>query len=86
LHTAAQGSRDISESEKVSVDSVYWIASLTKLSTAVATLMAVERGLVTLDENVRNIVPELADIDILDGFDKDRKPRLRKCNSPITLR
>lgn len=72
--------------QPASLDSLYWIASLTKLSTAIATLIAVEKGLVTLDANVREIVPELAELDILEGFAEDGTPRLRKCMSPITLR
>ncbi|KAM3073544.1 hypothetical protein ACMFMG_004562 [Clarireedia jacksonii] len=86
LYSAAYGSRDLARSQPVSTDSVFWIASLTKLSTAIATLIAVEQGLVTLDQNVREIVPELAEIDVLEGFDDDGVPRLRKCTSPITLR
>jgi len=72
----------------VTVDSVYWLASLSKLSTAVAGLIAVDQGLVSLDANVRDIVPELADLEVLEGFDDDDegKPRLRKCTAPITLR
>ncbi|EEQ32240.1 beta-lactamase family protein [Microsporum canis CBS 113480] len=57
-----------------------------RLSTAVTVLIAVEKGLVTLDQNVRDIVPELADLDILEGFDDDGAPRLRKCTAPISLR
>ncbi|KAM5446182.1 hypothetical protein McanMca71_008020 [Microsporum canis] len=52
----------------------------------VTVLIAVEKGLVTLDQNVRDIVPELADLDILEGFDDDGAPRLRKCTAPISLR
>ena len=68
------------------MDSFFWIASLTKLSTAVATMIAVEKGLVTLDQNVRDLVPELADLDVLEGFDDDGTPRLRKTIAPISLR
>lgn len=49
-------------------------------------MLAVEQGLITLDEDVRAIVPELADIDILDGIADDGTPQLRPCTSPITLR
>lgn len=86
LYSAAYGSRDLARSQPITLDSLFWIASLTKLSTAVATLVAVEKGLVTLDQNVREIVPELADLDVLEGFDDDGTPRLRKCKAPISLR
>jgi methyl acetate hydrolase len=86
LYSAAYGSRDLARSQPVTTDSVFWIASLTKLSTAIASLIAVEKGLVTLDQNVREIVPELAQLEVLEGFDENGTPRLRNCTSPITLR
>ena len=86
LYSAAYGSRDLARSQPISLDSFFWIASLTKLSTAVATLIAVEQGLVTLDQNVRDIVPELKDLDVLEGFDDNSVPLLRKCTAPISLR
>ncbi|PQE13822.1 beta-lactamase protein [Rutstroemia sp. NJR-2017a BBW] len=86
LYSAAYGSRDLARSQPVTTDSVFWIASLTKLSTAIASLTAVEKGLITLDQNVREIVPELAQLEVLEGFDEDGTPRLRNCTSPITLR
>ncbi|KAL7941081.1 esterase [Trichoderma barbatum] len=86
VSSTAHGSRDLAQTQPITLDSLYWIASLTKLSTAVAVLIAVEKGLVTLDQNVRDIVPELAELDVLEGFDEDGKPRLRKCLAPISLR
>lgn len=86
LYSKAYGSRDLARSQPIDLDCFHWIASLTKLSTATATMIAVEKGLVTLDQNVREIVPELADLDVLEGFDDDGTPKLRKCTSPISLR
>jgi hypothetical protein len=66
-----------------------WIASLTKLVTAIACMVAVEQGLVTLDENVRDIVPELKNIEVLLGFEdgpEPRKPITKKVDAPISLR
>ena len=72
------------------MDSVQWIASLSKLFTAVACMIAVEQNLVGLDDNVRDIVPELKKLDILLGFEesekKPRKPILEEVTAPITLR
>ncbi|KAI1320995.1 beta-lactamase family protein [Xylariaceae sp. FL0255] len=82
----AYGSTDLHEGKPTTLDLLHWIASLTKLSTAVATLIAVEKGLVTLDENVRDIVPELADLEVLEGFEDDGRPRFRKCTASISLR
>jgi CubicO group peptidase (beta-lactamase class C family) len=46
-------------------DALYWVASMTKLMTAVAIMQLVERGVLSLDDDVRERVPELADIQIL---------------------
>jgi hypothetical protein len=45
--------------EPLTTDSVIWVASCTKLVTTIAAMQCVERGLVTLDRDVRSIVPEL---------------------------
>jgi CubicO group peptidase (beta-lactamase class C family) len=66
-----------------------WIASLTKLVTTIACMIAVEQGLVTLDQNVREIVPELGDVEVLLGFEEGeepRKPITKKIDAPISLR
>ncbi|KAL3456658.1 beta-lactamase/transpeptidase-like protein [Aspergillus heterothallicus] len=58
------------DEQPLQMDSLYWIASMTKLVTAVATVQLVERGLVSLDEDVHDRVPELKGIEIL----TDMKP------------
>lgn len=69
-----------------SLDSVSWIASLSKLPTAICALQLVEKGLIGLDDDVRHIVPRLATISILEGFDDDGTPILKTNTKPITLR
>lgn len=55
-------------------------------------MIAVEKGLIALDQNVREIVPELKDLDQLLGFQEhgvgkvSRKPIVKKLTAPITLR
>ncbi|KAF2706520.1 beta-lactamase/transpeptidase-like protein [Pleomassaria siparia CBS 279.74] len=66
-----------------------WIGSITKLQTCMACMMGIERGLFTLETNVRTVVPELKDVDLLVGFENGefpRKPITQPCTSPITLR
>ena len=72
--------------EKLSVDSVMWIASCTKLMASVAALQQVERGNIKLDEDVTKWLPELAALDVLEDFDADGKPIMNKRAGPITLR
>lgn len=70
----------------ITPDAPMWIASCTKLVTTIAALQCVERGLLTLDADVTPIIPELADIDILTGFDASGKPTYIRAQNKITLR
>lgn len=67
-------------------DSVVWIASMTKLVVAVAVLTFVEQGELDLDAPVRELLPELANPLVLEGFDGAGEPILRAAATPITLR
>ena len=92
LYSKAVGSReiDITCGSRLQLDSVFYIASLTKAITTLACMIAVENGLVTLDENVRDIVPELQKVERLVGFEESdkrpRKPILEDVTDPISLR
>lgn len=72
--------------EKLALDSVMWIASCTKLMTAVAALQQVEQGKIGLDDDVATLLPELAALEVIDSFDADGKPVLTKRTEKITLR
>jgi CubicO group peptidase (beta-lactamase class C family) len=64
-----------------------WIASCTKLLATIAVLQCVEKGLLTLDEPVGRVLPELAEPDLLYGFDEaSNKPLIRKAKNKITMR
>ncbi|KAB8304956.1 hypothetical protein EYC80_004273 [Monilinia laxa] len=74
-------------SEPLETDGVFWIASCTKLLTAICALQCVERLQFTLDEDVARLLPELKDLEILQGFDPESgAPRLSKATGYITLR
>ena len=79
------------DSEPLLTSTPIWTASLTKLNTTIACLIAIQHGLITLDENIRHIVPEIKDVKLLTGFegsdnDKPRRPVLEDVMKPITLR
>ncbi|KAL2864843.1 serine hydrolase domain-containing protein [Aspergillus lucknowensis] len=86
IHSSAFGTQTTNSSgPAVTEDSIFWVASMTKIVTAVAVMIVVERGLITLDDDVGRVVPELADPEVLTGFD-DGKPILRRAEKKITLR
>ncbi|KAJ4247519.1 hypothetical protein NW762_013196 [Fusarium torreyae] len=74
------------DSNPFTTDTVGWLASMSKLVTSVAALQQVDRGLVTLDEDLGKHVPYLNKVQILDSFDKDGKPIYANPSAPITLR
>ncbi|GLS41707.1 1,4-butanediol diacrylate esterase [Mesorhizobium tianshanense] len=70
----------------MNVDSVFWIASMTKAITAAAAMQLVEQAKLSLDEPIGGLLPDLASPKVLEGFDKDGTPKLRPAKGPITLR
>ncbi|KAK2787940.1 hypothetical protein FQN53_004381 [Emmonsiellopsis sp. PD_33] len=71
----------------VTIDTPMWIASCSKLITTIAFLQSVEKGLVNLDDTVEKILPELAEPDVLQGYDEATgAPLLRKAKNKITFR
>jgi methyl acetate hydrolase len=85
LYAGAFGKRD-SAGPALAVDGIFRIASMTKAITTVAALQLVEQGKVDLAEPVSRHLPELANVDVLDGFDAGGKPSVRRARTPITLR
>jgi CubicO group peptidase (beta-lactamase class C family) len=61
------------------------IHSMTKLVTAIAVLQCVERGLVSLDEDISNYLPEWKNPHVLEGFNGE-EPILRPAEGFISLR
>ena len=59
---------------------------MNKLITAVSVLQLVDRNLVTLDQDVRQIIPRLKDIQIVTGVDEEGKPVLEDTTKRITVR
>src|SRR5215831_2677772 len=85
LYSGAFGKRD-SEGAPATKDSIFAIASMTKAVTTVAAMQLVEQGKVTLDEPVSKYLPQLAELEVLEGFDASGKPSLRPLKTPVTLR
>ncbi|HYI94673.1 MAG TPA: serine hydrolase domain-containing protein [Bryobacteraceae bacterium] len=62
------------------------IASMTKAVTTVAALQLVEEGKIDLSEPISRHLPQLGNVDVLQGFHANGKPSLRLATTPITLR
>jgi methyl acetate hydrolase len=86
VYAGAYGQRALPAGPAMTLDSVFWIASMTKAITSAAAMQLVERGALDLDSSVTRVLPELADRRVLEGFDADGEPKLRLPRRQITLR
>ena len=70
LYSGATGTKGVGRSEPMTTDA----------------MQLVEQGRLKLDEPASNILPELAAVKVLDGFEADGAPKLRPAKRPITPR
>ena len=84
IYEGAAGPRAVGEADPAGPDTMFRIASMTKMTTTVAALQLVERGSLDLRSPVAAYLPEFADLQVLDGFDGDT-PRLRPPASAATV-
>jgi len=86
MYEGAFGKRDLTKDQPMTLDTVVWIASMTKALTAAAAMQLVERGKIRLEQAASEWVPQLAAPQVLEGFDAASKPRLRPARRPISIR
>ena len=86
IYSGAFGVRSLAQPQAMTVDSVFWIASMTKAVTTAAAMQMVEQGKLKLDQPASEILPDLASAQVLEGFDAAGTPQLRPARRPITLR
>lgn len=86
FYQGAFGPRGLADPAPMQLDTIFRIASMTKAVTGVAAMQCVEQGKLALDQPAGEIMPELAEPLVLEGFDADGKPRLRPARRNITLR
>src|SRR5437667_1529736 len=84
VYEGAFGKRELGKDAPMTVDSVVWIASMTKAITGTAAMQLVERGKLSLERPASDVVGELAAVKVLEGFDAAGKPRLRAPRGPLT--
>jgi CubicO group peptidase (beta-lactamase class C family) len=64
---SASGKRGLNSKEDMTLDSIFWIASCTKILATIACLQAVEQGKLSLDDHkqVYKLCPELEKVKVL---------------------
>ncbi len=86
LYEGAFGGRKVPDGPAMTLDTVFWIASMTKAVTSAAAMQLVEQGKLQLDQPIGDTLPELKAPQVLEGFDASGAPRLRPAQRPMTLR
>jgi len=86
IYEGAFGKRVLGQSEPMTLDTVVWIASMTKAVTGAGAMQLVEQGKLDLDAPAAKVIPEIAAAQVLEGFDANGQPRTRAPRRPITLR
>ncbi|MDF1722017.1 MAG: serine hydrolase [Minwuia sp.] len=85
-YAGAFGERVKGSGDRMTTDTVVWIASMTKAITGAAAMQLVEQGRLDLDAPARDTVSDIGGLQVLDNFDPDGQPVLRAPKSDITLR
>ncbi len=86
LYEGAFGERVLGQGTPMSMDTVMWLASMTKPIVGTAAMQLVEQGRISLDEPVARVLPALGAVSVLTGWDASGAPLTRAPHSPITLR
>jgi methyl acetate hydrolase len=86
VYQGAFGKRVLGGDQAMTLDTVVWIASMTKSITGAAVMQLVEQGRLDLDTPASTWVEDLASVQVLEGFDISGMPRTRPPKRPITLR
>jgi methyl acetate hydrolase len=85
IYNAGFGIDSPTKKQPMDANTVIWIASMSKAITSAAAMQLVERNQLSLDTFAENILPELKDIKVLEGFSEDGLPILRPPESKITV-
>ncbi len=86
IYAGAFGERELGSGVEMTLDTVCWIASMTKAVTSVSAMQLLEQGRLSLDDPLAGVLPRLGSVQVLEGFDAAGAPRLRAPKRPITLR
>jgi methyl acetate hydrolase len=85
LQEAYAGRLGPDDERPVGPRTMFRIASMTKAMTSVAALQLIERGELSLEQPVREVLPAFGELQVLEGFDGD-VPRLRPPAQPPLIR
>ena len=86
LWSHSAGHRDAQKTSVAADDNIIQIASMTKLITTIGALQLVEQGVLDLDTPITAYVPQLSELQVLEGFDEQDNPILENADRAPTVR
>ena len=86
IYQGAFGRRSLANDQPMTLDTVVRIASMTKAITGTCAMQLVEQGKLDLDAPIAGVLPDLGNVQVLEGYDAAGEPRLRPPKRPVTLR
>ncbi|ODA94477.1 serine hydrolase [Mesorhizobium sp. SEMIA 3007] len=86
VYEGAFGKANTATGAPMTLDTVFWLLSMTKAFTATACMQLIEQGRLNLDDDAAKYLPELASPQVLDGFAENGTPRLRPAKRAIKVR
>jgi len=86
LYEGAAGTRELGNpAMPMATDAVFAIFSTTKAMTVTCALQLIEEGLLSLNDPVDRYLPEIAELQVLTGFDAAGQPQTRAPRRKITI-
>ena len=85
FYEGAAGKRELGKDQAMTADSVVAIFSTTKAITGTAIMQLVEEGKISLADPAKKYAPEIAELQVLDGFDAAGQPKTRAPQRDITV-
>jgi methyl acetate hydrolase len=86
IYSGAFGRRWLPDGPPMTTDTIFWLASMSKAITSTAAVLLIEQGKLSLNSPIGDVLPELAQPQVLEGFSANGEPKLRPATMPITLR
>jgi methyl acetate hydrolase len=85
FYEGAAGRRELGKDQPMTTDTVVAIFSTTKALTGTCALQLVEEGKIRLEDPAKKYVPEIAELQVLEGFDAGGQPKTRPPKRDITI-
>lgn len=85
FYEGAAGARELGKDVPMTTCSVFATFSMTQALTGVCAMQLVEEGKISLSDPAKKYVPEIAELQVLDGFGPGGHPKTRPPRCDITV-